>query len=111
MEKRKEFFEWYEEQVSKCVVFDFQEEMRSYCHSDVQLLRLGMERFRDLFLNLQKSDGTYIGVDPYNHITIPSVAFEGIYLKYFLSEKTLITVPHPSKDNHSFKSIYGWSML
>ena len=56
-------------------------------------------------MNLQKGDGMYIGVDPYNHLTIPSFAFEGLYLKYFLPEKTLIAVPCPSKDNHSFKSI------
>ena len=80
-------------------------EMVTYCHSDVQLLRLGMSKFRELFLNLEKSDGTHIGVDPFNHITIASVAFEGIYLKYFLPEETIITVPRPSEDKHSFKSI------
>ena len=105
VEKRKEFFKWYEEQVENQVVFDFQIELVSYCHSDVQLLRLGMEKFRELFLTLTKADGTPIGVDPYNHLTIPSVAFEGIYLKYFLPENTIITVPRPSADNHSFKSL------
>ena len=39
------------------------------------------------------------------HLTIPSVAFEGIYLKYFLPENTIFTVPRPSADNHSFKSL------
>ena len=111
VEKRKEFFEWYEEQVAKGVFFDFEREMRSYCHSDVQLLRLGMQKFRELFLNLQKGDGSPIGVDPFNHITIPSVAFEGIYLKYFLPEQTLITVPRPSQDKHSFKSILWMEYL
>ena len=77
----------------------------TYCHSDVQLLRLGMQKFRELFLNLQKSDGKYIGVDPDNQITIPLVAFDGIYMKYFLPEQTLISVPRPSADIHSFKSI------
>ena len=46
-----------------------------------------------------------IRVDPFNHLIIAGVAFEGIYLKYFLPEKTLITVPRPTKDNHLFKSI------
>ena len=105
MEKRKDFFQWYEEQVQNQTVFDFQVELISYCHSDVQLLRLGMEKFRELFLTLTKADGTPIGVDPYNHLTIPSVAFEGIYLRYFLPEDTIITVPRPSADNHSFKSL------
>ena len=105
VEKRKEFFQWYEEQIEQEVEFDFEREMVTYCHSDVQLLRLGMSKFRELFLNLEKSDGTHIGVDPFNHITIASVAFEGIYLKYFLPEETIITVPRPSEDKHSFKSI------
>ena len=104
-DKRREFYEWYEEQVANEVLFDFQTEMISYCHSDVQLLRLGMEKFRELFLTLTKEDGTYIGVDPYNHLTIPSVAFEGIYMRYFLPPQTLITVPRPTEENHSFKQI------
>ena len=65
------------------VLFDFEQEMITYCHSDVQLLRLGMEKFRELFLTLTKQDGAYNGVGPYTHITIPSVAFKGIYMKYF----------------------------
>ena len=46
VEKRREFFEWYKEQVAKEVVFDFQQEMISYCHSNLQLLRLGVEKFK-----------------------------------------------------------------
>ena len=64
-----------------------------------------MEKFRELFLTLTKEDGTYIGVDPYNHLTIPSVAFEGIYMRDFLPPQTLITVPRPTEENHSFKQI------
>ena len=79
-DKRREFFDWYEQQISNEVVFDFEQEMRSYCHSDVQLLRLGMERFRELFITLTRDDGTNIGVDPFNHLTIAGVAFEGIYM-------------------------------
>ena len=46
--KRAEFFKWYEEQVNNRAFFDFKEEMVSYCHSDVQLLRIGMTKFRDI---------------------------------------------------------------
>ena len=104
-DKRLEFFEWYEDQVSNCVLFDFAVEMKAYCHSDVQLLRLGMEKFRELFITLTREDGRNIGVDPFNHLTIPGVAFEGIYMKYFLPEQTLIYVPRPTEDIHSFKQI------
>ena len=54
--------------------------MIAYCHSDVELLRQGMTKFQDLFINLAKSDGTRIGVDPFNYLTISGVAFDGIYL-------------------------------
>ena len=48
--KRDEFFRWYDEQVSTHFMFDFKNEMTSYCHSDVQLLRIGMTKFREIFL-------------------------------------------------------------
>ena len=77
--KRAEFKEWYAEQLRNEVRFDFVEEMQSYCHSDVELLRQGMTKFRDLFMSLKKPDGTCIGVDPFNYLTISGVAFDGIY--------------------------------
>ena len=58
--KRTEFEEWYAEQLRNEVRFDFQEEMISYCHSDVELLRQGMTKFRDLFMSLKKPDGNYM---------------------------------------------------
>ena len=110
VEKRKDFFQWYEEQVQNQTVFDFQVELISYCHSDVQLLRLGMEKFRELFLTLTKADGTPIGVDPYNHLTIPSVN-----LKVFISGTFYLKIP--SSQSHALQLItirsspcYGWTM-
>ena len=91
--KREEFFQWYDEQVSNKVVFDFKTEMIAYCHSDVQLLRIGMTKFRDIFKNLQDENGRSIGVDPYHHLTIAGVAFEGIYCKYFLPSDMIGVVP------------------
>ena len=103
--KRTEFFEWYNEQVRYETIFDFREEMTTYCHSDVNLLRKGMEKLRELFMNLTKADGTPISVDPFNYMTIAGVAFDGIYCTYFLPEETIITVPRPPNENHSFKQI------
>ena len=91
--------------MSNEVVFDFKSEMQSYCHSDVQLLRIGMTKFRDLFKNLQNEFGRSIGVDPYNHLTIAGVAFKGIYCKYFLPAKTIGVVFRPVKSNYSVKQI------
>ena len=77
-DKRAEFFQLYDEQVNNDFFLNFQKEMVTYCHSDAELLRLGTEKFRQLFLTRTKEDGAYIGVDSYNHLTIPSVAFEGV---------------------------------
>ena len=103
--KRMEFFKWYNEQVEGKVEFDFRKEMQAYCHSDVQLLRLGMQKFRTIFRELKKVDGSPMGVDPFNYVTIAGVAFNGIYCTHFLPPQTIITVPRPTKANHSFKQI------
>jgi len=47
--KREEFFKWYDEQVTNRFIFDFKHEMTTYCHSDVQLLRIGMTKFREIY--------------------------------------------------------------
>ena len=57
------------------MAFDFQVELISDRHLVVHLLRLGVEKFCELFLTLITADSTPIGVDPYNYLTIPSVAF------------------------------------
>ena len=43
--KRQELLEWHAEQVSKEVIFDFQEKMRRYCSMDVTVLWLCMDKF------------------------------------------------------------------
>ena len=103
--KRAEFFEWYAEQVKQEHIFVFKREMEDYCHSDVELLRVGMSKFRQEFRNLVDGDGNSIGVDPYDHLTIAGVAFEGVYCKYFLPEDTIAVVPRPAKDSYSWQSI------
>ena len=70
--KREEFFKWYDEQVKSESIFDFKQEMISYCHSDVQLLRLGMTKFREIFKSLEDESGRSIGVDPFHHLTMKS---------------------------------------
>ena len=52
-----------------------------------------------------EEDGSPMGVDPFNYVTIAGVAFNGIYCTHFLPPQTIITVPRPSKANHSFKQI------
>ena len=100
-----EFFKWYSDQVEKKVKFDFREEKQVYCHSDAYLLRLYMQKFRNIFRELKKEDELHIGAYPFNCVTIAKVAFNGIYCTHFLPPQTIITLPRPSKANHSFKQI------
>ena len=76
--------EWHSEQVANKVIFDFQEEMQRYCHMDVTVLRVCMEKFRSMLQNLKTLDGQDIGCDPFQYITIAAVAFDGIYRWHFL---------------------------
>ena len=71
--------------------------MQTYCHSDVQLLSIGMQKFRDMFLELKDNEGRNIGLDPFNYLTIAGVTVGGIYLTYFLPENTICTVKRPTE--------------
>ncbi|XP_078355818.1 uncharacterized protein LOC144640593 [Oculina patagonica] len=62
---RKEFQKWYDDQVSKNVEFDFQNELVEYCESDVQLLKQGCLTFKRLFEKQAK-------FNPWDKITIAS---------------------------------------
>ena len=43
--KRRDFDEWYDARVASGYVFDLAREMRTYCESDVKLLKAGCARF------------------------------------------------------------------
>ena len=43
--KKEEFEIWYQEEVAKQQPFNLKEELVSYCHSDVALLKAGCEKF------------------------------------------------------------------
>ena len=91
-DKRVECFQLYEEQFNNQFTFDFL----------TVAIRDGEIQF---FRTLTKQGGTYIGVDPSNHLTIPPVPFEGVNMRYVLCQVTLISVPRPTKENHYFQQI------
>ena len=51
VEKKKELQQWHSDQVRRNVVFDFKQELISYCKSDVRLLKQGCEAFQREFAN------------------------------------------------------------
>ena len=65
LEGRQAFETWHQEQRAKNVVFDFQKELRTYCASDVRLLKQGCLTFKRLFEDLT-------GFNPFDHVTIAS---------------------------------------
>ena len=81
---RSAFIEWYEEKVVADEVFDFQKEIVTYCESDVDILRMGCTKFRDLFLSIA-------GVDPFSYITIAGVAMS-VFRSKFLIDDTIAVI-------------------
>ena len=97
-DKRTKFLKWYDDRVSEKYVFDFQKEFLEYCRSDVDILRRGIMKLREDFIQLQN-------INPLRHITIASVCMR-IYRSKYMPKKTIAIVPEYTKtDNFSKMSI------
>jgi len=95
-QKDKEIFdEWYETTAGK--TFDFKQEIYKYCKSDVDILRRGCIKLRELFLAIAN-------IDLFQYITIASVC-QAIYRSEFLPENTIGVCSETPIDNYSVKSI------
>ena len=92
---RKEFLKWYEDRVSENYVFDFHEEIIEYCQSDVDILRRGIMKLREDFIQLEN-------IDPLRCITVASVCVT-IYRSNYMSKKTIAIVPESVKQKTSAK--------
>ena len=64
---RLEFLAWYEQQKNK--LFDLQRELTDYCISYVDILAKCCLTYRDIFLDLTRSENieNEIGIDPFQH--------------------------------------------
>ena len=97
-DERTKFLKWYEERVSENYVFDFKKEILEYCRSDVDILRRGIMKLREDFIELEN-------IDPLRYITIASVCMT-IYRSNYMPNKTIAIVPeYTKKDNFSKMSI------
>ena len=95
-ERRKEFMQWYE--LNKNKPFNFQQEMKAYCISDVDILQKACCKFRELMM-VATGKEEYIedvhnmmfktiyenSVGPFSFLTIASVCI-GIFRTKFLPE-------------------------
>jgi hypothetical protein len=105
-EEQEKFLAWYEKQVADKVVFNFREEMHKYCLTDVDILRRGMQKLRELFLSLTDVSGEKnLSVDPLNYMTIASLAYDGVYRRRYLQPNTIKYVARPKRGNYSPVSI------
>ena len=73
---REIFLEWHRKKIEENATFDMQNEMESYCRSDVDILRRACIKFRKLLK-------TTTGVNPFHYITIASVCM-GVFKQLFL---------------------------
>ena len=95
---RIEFLKWYDDRVSENYVFDFKKEILEYGRSDVDILRRGLMKLREDFIQLEN-------IDPFCYITIASVCM-AIYCSNYMPEKTIGIVPESVlSDNFSKMSI------
>ena len=97
-DERTKFLKWYEERVSENYVFEMKKEILEYCRSDVDILRRGIMKLREDFIQLEN-------IDPLRYITIASVCMT-IYRSNYMPNKTIAIVPDYVKtDNFSKMSI------
>ena len=84
--------------MSENYVFDFKKEILEYCRSDVDILRRGIMKLREDFIQLEN-------IDPLSYITIASFCMM-IYRSNYITKKTIAIVPEYAKtDNFSKMSI------
>ena len=77
----EKFLEWYESKKDK--IFYFQNKILEYCVSDVDIL--WCMKFRNLSMEITRTQKKDEGVDPFDYVIIASVC-QGIFRKMFLEE-------------------------
>ena len=97
-DERAKFLKWYDDRVSENYIFDFKKEILEYCRSDVDILKRGIRKLREDFIQLEN-------IDPLRHITIASICMT-IYHSNYMPKKTIAILPEYAKtDNFSKMSI------
>ena len=82
---REAFLAWHASKKESNYVFNFNEEILSYCRSDVDILRRCCLEFRELFHEITD-------IDPFRTITIAS-AFHKMYRSNYLPKDTIAIIP------------------
>jgi hypothetical protein len=105
-DRRQHFDKWYaaESQKFEGKDWDFMEQAKDYCDTDVQILRLAMRSFRTLFMKLTE-DEKGVGVDPLHFATLPGAVF-GAYRLRFMPKDSIANLAVPV-DRVLRRALYG----
>ena len=95
-DERTKFLKWYDDCVSENYVFEFQKEFLEYCWSDVDILRTGIMKLREDFLQLEN-------INPLRYITITNVCIT-IYCSNYMPKKTIAIIPEYAKTDNVSKT-------
>ena len=97
---RKGFLQWYNAKQDENYVFNFKNELREYCRSDVDILRRSMLKFREDFIELEN-------IDPLQYITIASVCMT-IYRSNYMPNNEIAVVKDVTRGETYSKISIGW---
>ena len=109
--ERERFVKWYDVNLSKG--FNFDEELISYCRSDVDILERSCIAFRKTFMEAtclptmsSEVDTILKGIDPFSKCVTIASACNLVFRTQFLKPDTIAVVPpYVPYDNHSIESI------
>ena len=103
VEENNKFRSWYSTQKNQ--TFNLQEELLSYCKSDVDILVKSCLKFRELFMMITTSDDFTKGIDPFiNSLTMPSACHD-VYRKLFMPENSIALIPDFGYQNQESTSV------
>ena len=95
--ERKDFLQWYQKKIDENYVYNFKNELREYCRSDVDILRRSMMKFREDFIKLEN-------IDPLQYVTIASVCMT-IYRSNYMPNFSIAVVNEKKCETYSKISI------
>ena len=84
--RKEEFMQWHAERRAEHYEFHFQEELLSYCQSDVRLLKEGCTKFAAEFEQLP-------GFNPFEHCVTIASACNRFFRKHCLTPQTIASEP------------------
>ena len=100
---REMFLTWHQGMRDHNYVFNFQEEIVSYCRSDVNILRRCCLEFRELFHEITD-------IDPFTTLTI-AAACHKVYRTNYLPKDTIAVIPPMGYAPETKQSLIAYKLL